>query len=133
MKTAIAARRKDLQASLTDIRKELRKAEKAKHRNDVNKLNAVIAGMEKRMGFYSVSVKPVQFSNGFVLNGTLLEQFMRKLPKGSHLVASFAGEDALEIKYKNGKLYLYDLRQYFSGIKLPKGEVFLDDLGIDIN
>ena len=133
MKAAITARRANIQAALTDTRKDFRKAEKAKDWNDAKRYDAEVDRLESLISFYTAAARPVQFSNGFVLNSTLLEQFVKKLPKGFQLTATFTDDAKLEIKHKSGKLTLYDLSKFYSDLKMSKGEVFLDGLGIDIN
>lgn len=130
MKTQLKAKRDNIQFAITATRKELRQAEKAREWGTARRLESEIDRLQALKKMYEASVEPVQFSNGFVLNGKLLKQFVRKLP-AIQLEADFiAGNQIIEIKHKNGKISLYDLREKYQGLKMPKGEDLLDELGI---
>ncbi|MFD1203563.1 hypothetical protein ACFQ38_00230 [Sporosarcina contaminans] len=128
MKTAMKDMQKEIQSAITDSRKEYRKALKAENRREANRLEHEIEQLEKRKKYYMASSEPVQFANGFVINGKLLKQFIKKLP-ALELSAVFV-DDTLEIRYKAGRLTLLNLEPFYTGMKLPKGEDLLEELGI---
>lgn len=133
MKAGLAARRKQIQVAITESRKQLRLAEKEKRRNDANKIEREIDRLVWHSHFYAPGVTPIQFSNGLVMYRKLLEDYIKKLPSGFIQSVSFTEDPkALELNHKNGKLTLYDISEYYQDLKLPKGEVVLDDLGINI-
>ncbi|MBG9657839.1 hypothetical protein [Cytobacillus firmus] len=132
MKAALKQRHYAIQSDITRLRKDLRQAIKAEKHGQVNKLERQIENLEREKRFYASSVSPVQFANGFVLNGKLLEQFVKKLP-GMHLEAQFSvdGNDII-IRHDKGSITLYDLSDYYQGLKMPKGEDLLVKLGITL-
>lgn len=132
MKAALKQRQDAIQSDITRLKKDLRQAIKAEKHGQVNKLERQIESLERKKRFYASSVLPVQFANGFVLNGKLLGQFVKKLPD-MHLEARFSedGNDML-ISHDKGSITLYDLSNYYQGLKMPKGEDLLAELGITL-
>lgn len=132
MKAALKQRQDAIQSDITRLKKDLRQAIKAEKHGQVNKLERQIESLEWKKRFYASSVLPVQFANGFVLNGKLLGQFVKKLPD-MHLEARFSedGNDML-ISHDKGSITLYDLSNYYQGLKMPKGEDLLAELGITL-
>ncbi|MBG9548330.1 hypothetical protein [Cytobacillus firmus] len=132
MKAALKQRQDAIQSDITRLRKDLRQAIKAEKHGQVNKLERQIENLEREKKFYASSVSPVQFANGFVLNGKLLEQFVKKLP-GLYLEAQFSddGNDII-IRHDKGSITLYDLSDRYQGLKMPKGEDLLVELGITL-
>lgn len=132
MKAALKQRQDAIQSDITRLKKDLRQAIKAKKHGQVNKLERQIEILERKKRFYASSVLPVQFANGFVLNGKLLRQFVKKLPV-MYLEARFSedGNDMI-ISHDKGSITLYDLSNYYQGLKMPKGEDLLAELGITL-
>lgn len=132
MKAALKQRQDAIQSDITRLKKDLRQAIKAKNHGQVNKLERQIVSLERKKRFYASSVFPVQFANGFVLNGKLLKQFVKKLPD-KYLEARFSedGNDMI-ISHDKGSITLYDLSNYYQGLKMPKGEDLLAELGITL-
>ena len=131
MKTAMKDMQKEIQKAITASRKEYREALKAEDRREANRLDREIEQLEKRKKYYMASSEPVQFANGFVINGKLLKQFIKKLP-ATGLTGVFVN-DTLEIRYKAGRLTLLNLEPFYSGMKIPKGEDLFEELGIAFN
>lgn len=132
MKQAIAARKKQIQVALTESRKELRKAEKAKDRSEIKRLKSEIEFLEKQKDRYSASAHPIQFDNGCVIDLNLVKEYAKKLPTGNPLEAELVSGDKplVLLTHKNGKFTLNDLSKYYKGLKLPKGEGLFESIGI---
>lgn len=139
MKTALAAKRKSVQSQISDLkrkRRELAKSELPIKAARLKRFDDQINGLSALLNLYKASVVPVQFENGFVINGTILKSFTKKLPKGCKVDALFY-KGALLINYKTGlvegEFSLNNLAEYYEGINMQKGEELLAELGININ
>lgn len=134
MKAQLKDKRDIIRTAITAARRQLRQAEKEKRNAEANRLEKEIDRLAFLIKFYAASASPVQFSNGFIMDTRVFKQFIKKLPSGFLQSVSFSEDaQALELNHRNGKLTLYDLSKYYQDLKLPKGEVFLDDLGITLS
>lgn len=133
MKTAKKAKQAEIDAEIKELKKLSREASKAKENARKERLESSISKRERQRKHYAAAVEPVQFANGFVLNGRLLKLFMKKLPTQMLLEAEFTSEGAIEIRHKNGKLTLLDLQDFYKDFKMPKGEELLVELGISLS
>lgn len=135
MKEEMKAARSNALAESRIIRKHIREAVKEDEgARVVGELRKELARLEEVAHFHMVRYTPVRFSNGCILNGTFLKQFVRKLPKKNFpLSATFTDDNKnLEFAHKSGKITLYDLSRHYGNMVLPKGEDLLEELGISI-
>lgn len=132
LKAQLEAKRKDIQSSISNSNKALRAAVKDKDRVAARSLENKIAYMEKQKKYYAPSVAPCQFENGFVLDGSLLKSYLKKLPATS-LEAEFLAEGStLEVRHKNGKIIFFDRADVYGGLEMSKGEDLLEEFGIHL-
>lgn len=150
MKQAIATRKKQVQDSLKESKKELAAArkhlkglEKEKDRSlefkaipviqsEIGRLKGEIDFLDKQISFLGATVHPIQFENGCVINLNLVKEYEKRMPTGSLIEAELVpGENPLVLlTHKNGKFTLNDLSKYYKGLKLPKGEELFESIGI---
>jgi len=119
-----------LQSEIKYLEKEI-KGLKNDHCNSrkILEIKNEITKLETSKQLYVSGVEPIKFENGFVVNGKLLRQYVKKLPTG-YVKASFVEEVGLVIEHKNGEISLLNLSDFYTDFKIPKGEELLVELGI---
>lgn len=130
MKADMAARRTRHNGFLAQARKDEKAATKLKNYSRADKLQREIVDLTRERDYYKANVIPVQFTTGLIINGTLLKAFMNKRP-APPFTAEISTKE-VKIMHKTGSITLLDMTKYYGGMKLPKGEELLDELGITI-
>ncbi|WJY27437.1 hypothetical protein [Sporosarcina trichiuri] len=130
----IAQKKQQTKELLDDLKQKQKAARKDKDEKEAARLQDLIYQEQVRVDKYRVSVKPVRFKNGHVVNGALIDQYRKKLPKTGELTAYFEeGPEVprlLVLAHSTGKIALVDWSEHFDSVKLPEGEDLLERLGI---
>lgn len=133
MKQQLTEKRKSVQEEIRRLKKFQRIAVKEKNDQEHERLDKLIETLERSLPRYKVTVQPIQFSNGVVVDGALIKAYCKKVPKGSPLTIAFTDFYGLTLMHKSGFISLQNVAHLYEGFELKKGEVFIDELGITIS
>lgn len=133
MKQLLMEKRKSVQAEIRSLKKFQTAARKEKDTAEARRLGEKIETLERSLPRYKVTVQPIQFSNGVVVDGALIKAYCKKVPKGSPLTIAFTDFYGLTLMHKSGFISLQNVAHLYEGFELKKGEVFIDELGITIS
>lgn len=128
MKELLKEKRKQIQSKISELRRDRRAAVKHGDSKWVQQIDYEITTLEQKKKFYRLDIHPVQFPNGFVVNGKLIKSYVSKCPRG--LIEAIFEEDHLIVSHKDGEIVLKDLSEHYENMELPNGEEFLNSLGI---
>lgn len=134
MKKQMADRRKRLQEEVRRLKKQRTAAQKERDDETADWLDKKIELHESRMCRYTATTLPIQFSNHVMVDSALVKRFYNKL--SAELKRSVTAElssDRLTIRHTQGYIELQDLSVFYEEFTVPKGEDFLEDLGITIS
>lgn len=124
-KELMKKRRRSCMAEINKLEKKLEKLKVAPNR-ELNQLES----LRKMLLIYSISkTVPVKHNTGIIVNGKLLQAFMKKLKGFQYTISS--NEQSLKLQYGRrygewtGELELFDISSYFEGFTdIPKLEVY---------
>lgn len=133
MKQQLIEKRKSVQAEIRRLKKSQAVARKEKDRTGEGILGEKIEFLERSLPRYKLTVQPVQFSNGVVVDGALIKAYCKKVPKGSSLTIAFTDFYGLTLMHKSGFISLNNAAHFYEGFILKKGEEIADELGITIS
>lgn len=109
----------------TNIKSTKKQIKQTKPRSDLrNRLDSQLIYLEAEVERYnSRKVHPVRLDNGSVINMKTVNDFLKKLKRGTSHEVKISDED-VQIVYKTshgkGRLTLIDMRERYVGWSLPK-------------
>lgn len=134
MKQLLMEKRKSVQAEIRSLKKFQTAARKEKDTAEARRLGEKIETLERSLPRYKVTVQPIQFSNQVMVDGALVKAYYNKLPANlKRNVTAELTSEGLTLRHTHGFIELQNLFTFYQEFIVPRGEVFLNELGITIS